>query len=257
MRSRVGQLAVEITRPESAKFRHPLLLLHGRWTGAWIWERLAPLLAHRGWESWAPSLLEAAVPESFEAALDCIEGVARAMPAAPILLTHDTGLTFGTALSAHVEAPALVGLAPFVPGPSPIGRGLIRIWPERWRRARVPPPRGSAAAALVGRAAEARRRLVADSGPVLRALAAGRVAISPASNRPGLLLAGEQDPISPPAAIAALAERFGWEVRCYAAHGHLMQLEHGFEQIGADLHRWIIRALGADLLALLEDAGES
>jgi hypothetical protein len=33
-----------------------LLLLHGFWTGSWIWQPLVTYLAHRGWESWAPSI---------------------------------------------------------------------------------------------------------------------------------------------------------------------------------------------------------
>jgi pimeloyl-ACP methyl ester carboxylesterase len=256
MRSRVGQRTVEITQPESAKFHHPLLLLHGLWTGTWIWEALTPFLAHRGWEVWAPSLVDAVPPESFAAAVTSIEAVARAMPAPPVLVMHDTGLVLGSALASHVDVPAFVALAPVLPGRVPLRRGLAGVL-TRWRaEVSMPPPRGRGADALIGSVPRARERLVADSAPIVRALAAGRVVVAPPAGRPGLVLAGDRDAITPPAIAAELAGRFGWDARSYPGRGHLLQLETGWEEVGGDLHRWIVRTLGADLLALLEDDEE-
>jgi pimeloyl-ACP methyl ester carboxylesterase len=70
---------------------------------------------------------------------------------------------------------------------------------------------------------------------------------------PGLVLGGARDAIVPDAALRALAARFGWACRTYAGLGHFAIVERGWEALADDAHRWIVRTLGAELLALLDD----
>ena len=254
MRSRVGQLPVEITRPESPKFHHPLLLLHGRWSGAWVWERFMPFLAHRGWESWAPSLLESDAQRSLPELAAAVQQVARAMPGAPILMTHDAGIVLAADLVPRVGVPAVAALAPVLvatPG-SPLGRA--RGWLS-WLR---PAPVAAEAAALarsadafVGGVAGARERLVPDA-TLTTAVGGAGATVDFAAGLPGMIVVGATDAIAAGDA-AGLARRAGWEMRAYRDRGHLLQLETGWEEIGGDLHRWIVRTLGAPLLAMLDD----
>jgi pimeloyl-ACP methyl ester carboxylesterase len=253
MRTHVGGLPVEITRPESAKFHHPLLLLHGLWTDSWIWEPFAAYLAHRGWESWAPSLTT--VPAS--AAAHALDDVMRALPAAPVIVAHDVGILAAASCAQRGTVPAIVAIAPVAPpSETASGRGIF-AWPQFWRArlagARVSPPRGAGARAFLGGALAVRNRLRADSGATFRAIASGRTRLPARLDVPGLVLGGERDAIAPDAALGALAARFGWTRRAYPGRGHFAILEPGWEALADDVHRWVVQTVGAELLALLDD----
>ena len=261
MRTRVGQLSVEITRPESAKFHHALLLLHGLWTGGWIWDRFASHLAHRGWESWVPALLER-TPGDHDSTVDVIEEVARALPMPPVIVAHDVGVVAAALLASRMEVPAVVAVAPVVAPADAVRAPSVFTWPRYWRvrvaGARVRPPRGTAARAFLGpQSGQYAGRLVADFGPAFRALAANRARLPASLGCPGLVLSGALDPVSPPEICARLAARFGWSPRAYPGRGHLTMLEPGWEQVAGDIHRWIVQTLGAELLALPDEDGAS
>jgi pimeloyl-ACP methyl ester carboxylesterase len=262
MHIRVGDLPVEITRAEAAKFRHPLLLVHGLWTGSWIWLPMAAYLGHRGWESWAPSMAEAAAPPSdIEVLVSRVESVARALPASPIIVAHDTGVIAAAVLASRMPAPALIALAPVVaPADAEGRRGIFawpRFWPLRVRGALVSPPRRSGARALLGAVERAYRdRLVPDSAALFRALATDQVRLPARVGCPGLVMSGDRDAIAPPEVGKRIAARFSWESRIYPGRGHFVMLEPGWEELTGDLHRWIVQTIGADLLALLEDEEE-
>ena len=253
MRTHVGGVPVEVTRPESAKFRHPLLLVHGLWTGSWVWEPVATYLAHRGWESWAPSLREVA---DLAARTRAAEAVARALPEPPVVLTHDAGLVIAAPLVAAGAAAAIAALAPVVGTGGGAGRGLF-AWPQFWRARMlgrsVAPPRGAGAAAYLGRAIGSRDRLRPDSAPVFRSLASGHVGLHPSTAVPGLVIGGGDDAIVSERDAREIAERLGWEHRILAGRGHFALLEADWESLADEVHRWIVRTLGADLLLFLDD----
>ncbi len=261
MRSRVGDLSVEITRPESARFRHPLLLLHGLWTGAWIWEGFATYLAHRGWESWAPDLRSATPFADHASVVSALERMTGALSAPPIIIAHDAGLVAAALLAIHLPVPAVVGIAPLTPPADAGPHQSLFSWPRFWwlrRRGMVAhPPSGAAARTFLGSPpAFAVERLVPDSGAIFRALASSNVRMPPAVRCPGLVLSGDADAVSPPAEGARLAARLGWEAQTYARRGHFAMLEKGWEEVADGAHRWVVRTLGAGLLMLLEESEE-
>lgn len=250
-RLHVGTVPVDVVRAEVARFRHPLLLLHGLWTGAWIWRGAASYLAHRGWESWTPDLggrLDADVATVSVA----LSRVAAALPAAPIVVTHASSAVVGTMLAQAVGAPAVVVLAPILPGPEhPARRGLFGFT-TRWRAraassSLAPPP------AMRDAVGDFRSELRADSAALYRSLANGALALPAAAPAVGLVASGARDMLSPDAAGALLARRFGWDHRVWPAAGHLALAEHGWERLADDVHRWIVRALGENLLSFLDE----
>jgi hypothetical protein len=260
MRIQMESVPVEVARAESARFHRPLLFLHGLWTGAWIWAPFGGYLSHRGWESWAPSLLEAEPPMSgHDAALKALGEIAARFPAPPIIVAHGTGVVTATILARTIGAPALVAITPMA---APADGGDLgfprgpRYWPARLGASRLPAPSGGLARAVVGRAPVRPSLLRADDGASFRALAAGRPRLLPLAGVPVLAVSGGNDPLVRPETVAALAARQGWEHRPYADQGHLAMLEPGWEAFADDLHRWIIRVMGADLLAFLEESEE-
>ncbi len=256
MRTDVGGITVELTRPESARFRHPLLLVHGLWTGTWIWEPLATYLAHRGWESWAPSFPDLADASGRTRAL---ERVILALPAPPVVITHDAGLLAALPLAKSAATPAMVAVAPLVPPRAGGARGLF-AWPQFWGArlvgAAVAPPRGTGARAFLGRATAARDRLRADSGSLFRAIASGRLDLPAQSEVPGLVVAGGTDAVVSERATRAVAARLGWDHCALPGGGHFALLEPQWEAVVDEVHRWIVRTLGAELLLFLDDAFE-
>jgi pimeloyl-ACP methyl ester carboxylesterase len=253
MRTHVGGLPVEITRPESAKFHHPLLLLHGLWTDSWIWQPFATYLAHRGWESWAPSL--AAVPGA--EVVRALDDVIRALPGPPVIVAHDVGVLTAASCAQRAAVPAIVAIAPLVPSFEINSERGLFAWPQFWRArlagARVSPPRGAGARAFLGGALAVRDQLRADSGATFRAIASGRTCLPARLDVPGLVLGGERDVIAPDPALRALAARFGWTRRAYPGRGHFAILEPGWEALADDVHRWVVQTVGAELLAFLDD----
>ena len=253
MRTHVAGHAVEVTRPESPKFHHPLLLLHGLWTDAWIWERFATYLAHRGWESWAPSLTAATAIDSAPA----LAPIIAALPSTPVVIAHDVATLGAAACAARGIVSAVVAIAPLVAPADMDGVRIVFAWPQFWRArlfgTHVAPPRGSAARVFLGDAITHRERLRDDSGPAFRAVASGGVRLPPRIEVPGLVVGGERDVIAPDAAMRAVATLFGWMRRAYAGRGHFPMLEPGWENVADDVHRWIVQTLGAELLAFLDE----
>jgi pimeloyl-ACP methyl ester carboxylesterase len=70
---------------------------------------------------------------------------------------------------------------------------------------------------------------------------------------PGLVMAGKDDPVTPPASAQALSSAIGAEIEVVPG-GHLLPIAPGWEERVSRLHRWLIKKLGADLLALYEEA---
>jgi pimeloyl-ACP methyl ester carboxylesterase len=260
MRTKAGPVPVEVARAESARFHRPLLFLHGLWTGAWLWAPLGGYLSHRGWESWAPSLLEAEPRLSgHDAVLHALGEIAGRLPAPPIVVAHGTGVVTATILARTIGAPALVAIAPVVAPADGGDLGFVRgprFWAARLGSAGLPAPSGGLARAIAGRAPVPPPLLRADDGAFFRALAASTLRLAPLDGIPVLAVAGASDPLVQPKTVAALAERQGWEQRTYVEKGHLPMLEPGWEAFADDLHRWIIRVMGADLLAFLEESEE-
>ena len=64
---------------------------------------------------------------------------------------------------------------------------------------------------------------------------------------PLLVVAGSDDPLTPPATSQEIALRLGGEFREYRGQGHWL-IEQDGENIVRDIHRWIIRKLGEKIL---------
>jgi pimeloyl-ACP methyl ester carboxylesterase len=244
-------MIVDVVRAESSRFRNPLLFVHGLWTGGWIWRQLGPYLAHRGWDSWAPSFLDDESPPDVSVRLAALLEICRALPAPPVLIAHDAGVGMAAVLAREIDPPAIVAIAPLSGGFS------VFRYPQLWRASfatRVAPPGGSAATRLFsGVPADDRPRLRPDSGRFVRALASGRLRVADRTSAPGLVLYSEHDAVVPVRTALRLAARRAWSVDVHESAGHFPMLAPGWEQLAARVHRWLVQAIGADLLVWLDD----
>jgi len=250
-------MIVDVVRAESSRFRHPLLMLHGLWTGGWIWSRFAAYLAHRGWDAWLPSWLEDASLLDVDRRRHALIELCRTLPAPPILVGHDAGVAMALSIASEVAAPAIVAIAPVLPR---IDRNaalgvfaLPQFWPARLAARALAPPRGRAARSLIaGLDDEAVARLRPDSGAYFRALLAGRFTLADPS-QPGLVIASSDDRIISREQARHLADRWHWSFDVHETPGHFPMWTSGSEALADRVHRWLVHAIGADLLAWLED----
>lgn len=259
MPSAPASLTVEVVRAEWARFRHPLLFLHGLWTGSWIWSDLAGYLAHRGWESWAPSLLGESYSPDAEERVRALTEVCRAMPAPPVIVAHDAALGAASALALAVHAPAIVAIAPWLP-PRGGRLGLLsdrRFWAGALFAALVAPPTGEPLhPSLVGIQGHL-TRLRPDSGPFFRSLFSDAERLfATARSQTGLVIAARDDRATSVDGAKRLASELQWSFDVHETSGHFPMLtDDRRERLADQIHRWIVQAIGRELL-LWEDGEE-
>jgi pimeloyl-ACP methyl ester carboxylesterase len=268
MRYRNAALGVEVTAAEVERFAAPLLLLHGLWTGSWLWTRMTGYLSHRGWETWALDLpgRPGAGPEESGGVsgvshfLARIESAVNAMPAVPVVVTHDAGAALALRAVATVAVRGLVLLAPLLPG-----HGALRLASGTMGRAlrsilgrTLDPPGGPAGASYFGTTAPEvvdllRARVVSEPGRVVYDLLRGSLEPGrPAAVPPALVIGGTHDPVVPAPVLADTAQALRAE-QVLLPGGHWLPLEEGWRETTTCMHRWIVRRLGAELLLLREE----
>src|SRR5262249_20450875 len=123
MERRLATLRAEMSAPERNKFTAPLLLLHGLWSGGWVWHKLAGALSQRGWECWALDLrgrpgsktVEKIGQIQLEDYSEDVLMAAQHLWASPIICGHDLGALLALLTAAQVQPRALICLAPLLP----------------------------------------------------------------------------------------------------------------------------------------------
>ena len=264
MPRRSGRITVETIAAESAKFTAPLLCVHGLWCTAAVWRRFMGYCAHRGWTCHAVSLRGRADRDApaavaavrFADYLDDVREAIAACPTPPVVVGHDVGGLL--ALYAGATARAIVALAPWVPAALAASATRTRIgWAARVAAVRsrpLPVPRGQLATRYF--ASGPPGGATADSSTLVRELARQDFSLPARCGVPALVIAGERDVLSPPAAVEVLARRVGAECQVAAGAGHAIPWEPGWEQQVGVVHRWLVRTLGEPLLLEREDDEE-
>lgn len=263
---RRAELDITITRAESQRFAHPLLLIHGLWTGSWIWARMAGYLAHRGWESWAVDWPDRVDPGATATVSDVVERCVRivaTMDAPPIVVAHDAGATVALGIARVVAAPAIVLIAPVLPG-----YGMRRLLLGGIGRAaacvlgrRLGPPVGAAAGALfhgidATTKASIQSRVVDLPGRLLYELLRGGESRPEGAGRPPLLVvSGGSDAVVPPESAGAIARDLDGAI-IVPPGGHWLPVEAAWRDTTGQLHRWIVHTLGDPLLLFREEDGD-
>jgi non-heme chloroperoxidase len=246
-------MIVEVVRAESSRFRHPLLMVHGLWTGGWIWRRFAAYLAHRGWEVWLPSLLDDVFPPDPNSRRQALLDLCGTIPAPPILIGHDAGVALVASLGREVAAPASVAIAPLLPAARTALRAHPRFWLARLGARTVAPPAGDVLRAFAsGLENEDVARLRPDSGAIFRALLGGTLAAA-RPTQPGLMIASSNDDSSALEPVHLLADRWGWTFDLHETPGHFPMLTARSEALADRVHRWLVHAIGAELLEWIDD----
>ena len=252
---RIGDLTVLHATPEGPARSYPLILLHGLWAGAWIFEDWLAPAAARGWDVWAPNLRGRARSRSAddlgsvglaEMAADLADVLSEVGPAVVVgysmggLLTQMVAADPRT--SNQVRAAVLLCTVPprgIVALSGPVLRASTAYLGPMLKREPFMPSRADADAMLMNGLPGPDRdrwfpRFIADSGRAARQMATGAVRVDRRCVIcPVLVVSCERDRISPPAIQPALVRRYGAAHLPVAGHAHLVAIEPGWEAVEA------------------------
>ena len=255
IQERIGDLAALHVPARGAADRGPLVLQHGLWGGAWIFENWLEPAAERGWDVWALSLRgrEGSRPVDDigkvrlqDFARDLQDALGAIGPSAVV------GYSMGGLLLQMVAAdPAsgplvrsavlLCSLAPrgMASLSGPVLRRSWRYLPVMFGSRPMLPIRADADAMLLNDVPAEERAgwypsFIADSGRAARQIALGSAPVDAgAITCPVWVVSAEHDRISPPAIQPKLVARYHARHLPLASHAHLVTIEPGSQAVTA------------------------
>jgi pimeloyl-ACP methyl ester carboxylesterase len=249
--ARIADLTALHEPAAAGSTRGPIVFVHGLWAAGWLFrDWLAPAAA-RGWDAWAPNLRgregsravddlgRVALADLAEDLRDVLEAIGPA-----VVVGHSTGALLTQMVMADPAARDLVRAAVLVcPVPprgvvamsGPMLKASWRYLPAMAAGRPMVPSREDADIMLLNDVPEAERErrypdFIADSGRAARQIALGAVKVDADQVRcPVLIVATQDDRISPPAIQPALVRRYHADFVGIAGRAHLLPIEPGWE----------------------------
>lgn len=247
----------------------PVVLIHGAWHGAWLWENWAPLLQARGCEVHVPDLSH--VGTGLADRVDRVHRLIEQLPARPVLIGHSVGGLIVQHLLARWRVPGAVLLSSVPPRypVSVLARTVIRH-PFRVLRdavtgevRRVVGSRAGVRRALFTAAtaeyvvATCHARLTGEPVALFREMLVHR-APSPLAGTPTLVVAAASDRYLGPAMQRKLAYRLNGQFLQIPACGHDIPLDSPWRATADTVARWITRGRRrSELRAIGSEPGET
>lgn len=234
-----------------------VLCLPGLFAGSWVFERLLPLIAARGYPASAlsyrghPPLLtrldigRQSVADFAQDAATAAETLDR-----PIVIAHSLGGLVALLLARRnlIRAAVLVSPAPprgiSVLSPAILAR-MVKHLPALVMSRAYQPTDADADALVLNRVPAnerpaIRRQFVPDSGRASREIALGTYDIPAGAIRvPLLVVAADDDRFIPPDVSRRIAERYHASLHVAEGHGHFLFSEPGWEVQAAVMLDWI------------------
>jgi len=261
-----GSLA-ERYPPEQEKFKSPLVLVHGVWSGPWCWQSWATHFCNLGWDCVAIDLRRRSIPNpagslsrlSFDDCVRDLGEVIRSFSTLPILLAMNLGALMALKALEQTKLSALILVSPSLPAniANAQSRPQRLLWLKyRWLTVLQRPFRIAEKDFRTHFLTPLPEKLqhmlyqrtVPEPNAVAREFLAPRVHVASGPlNCPLLVLGGSEDSLTPTATSNRLAQGLGGEFREYRRQGHWL-IEQDGESIVRDIHRWIIRKLGEKIL---------
>lgn len=254
---RAGDLTLSVVRPAQPASRPPVLLVHGMFGGAWMWEQYQTLLARHGYASHALNLRghhdSRPVPDVGKVSVH--EYVADALEIArrlenPIVIGHSMGGLIAQKVAEAGACRAAVFIAAAPPRWISVAswtllRKQVKHLGEILMHRPIFPSRREADELMFNRtpredASLAYARLVPESGRAAFELSVGAIAVNAARvTCPTLVMTGLDDRFVVPRVARALARKYNSAFHEYPSFAHHIISEPGWERPAADMIEWL------------------
>jgi pimeloyl-ACP methyl ester carboxylesterase len=251
-------LTAETLPAEGARYTASLLLLPDLWAGPGAWRACASFFTHRGWEC---HLLDPRRGGGVEQRAAAVAEYAAGVSPRTVLIGHGGGAALALAAARRSPPAALVLVAPVRPGSREARALALRPGAllALLTGAAVPPPRGRGAALVLGELPERVRATVAreqapEEAQAVREILWGRLPPPVPVGVPTLVVSGDRDPLLPVACAVELARGLGGRHELLAGVGHWPLAGATWLGTVDVVHRWLVRALGEELLELYAES---
>lgn len=253
---RVGDITVLRAAPIGAT-RPPILLVHGYFADASLFERWLPFLAGRGFPVYAVNLRGRAGSRmdvdlgraSIGDFVNDAETVARSI-GAPVVVGHSMGGLVAQCLAEHGAVRAAVLVAPAPPRGIMVLTARVALAQTKylpWILASlvVKPQREDLREIVLNRVPVADQnamldRLIPDSGRAARDMSITGIPVDPRKVIcPVLVIAAGDDRFIPKRIVERVAERYHVPVVTMVGRGHMLVVEPGWEIVADTVARWI------------------
>lgn len=258
----LGPITARIERPQNLKFAWPIVVIPELFATRRHMTVLIGFLSGIGWEVCAidrPSAANANPGGAFAYQVDIIERAIAALDRDAIMLGHGIGGLLALKLAERPRIKAAVAIAPLLPGiPSPLFMRKRRML--GFGRESFGPPSGKLLFDLVADADPFQREAIIktlideDMNSAIEA-ARGDVDFASAA-APRLIVNGDSDVFAPHQGAADFAERIGAHLATLRGRGHWLIGGRALERAVAEIQRFLVRALGQELLLLYADRSE-
>jgi pimeloyl-ACP methyl ester carboxylesterase len=263
METLLGRFPTQIERPEPTKFAWPIMLLPELFTTRRHQAILIGFLATIGWEVYAPDLRAVAGRDGTPAlgawSFDQLTSIAVEALAAfgrdVIVAGHGLGGLVALKMAEHPHVKASVALAPLLPGlrtPMFMRAGNL---PAIWFRRPLKPPSGRPLLYMLTDVEPFQREslikaMVPDASVAAVEVVRDTVKLSANSSVPRLIVAGGSDPLVPADRLAEFAKGIGAQFKSLPGQGHWLIGGRAVERAISEVHRFLVRSLGQELLLL-------
>lgn len=271
----IGDLLVDVSPPEKPKFKSPLILIHGLWSGSWCWQSWATHFSNLGWECWAVNLKgrfeekrdQVLKQLKFQGCVEDLKKVIRSARFPPVLLAYCFGGLVAQKAAEEEEVSALILLSPLPPKEieTSVPRwlrllrlkyGLLLVLGRPFRLEESDFRRIWLASLPESQHPDILRGTVPDSVNLIREFFYRRVEARPERiHCPVLIVGGGKDLVAPMMSLRDMARWMRGDLKEHLDHGHWMLGEGGGEVIVRDIHRWVVQKLGEKIL-LAEFSGQ-
>ncbi|HKN12529.1 MAG TPA: alpha/beta fold hydrolase [Candidatus Binatus sp.] len=260
----LGRIRAQRELPEPVKFAWPIMLIPELFTTPRHLALVLGYLASIGWEVFVPNLRAAFGKGSTPAleklrfndlaalAGEALDGIGRDA----VVLGHGVGGLVALKLSEHRRVKAAVAYAPLVPGFStPLVGGVANRLATMLGRS-IKPPRGRVLFELIADSDPFTRdglinAMVPDSGALATDVSTGAIDFAAADKAaPRLVVAGDSDIFAPLQETTKFAESIGAKLAKIPGRGHWLIGGRALERAINETQRFLVRALGQDLLLL-------
>ena len=252
-----SSLKVIVTRPTTPNRKAPVLLIHGMFGGAWMWENYQSLLARHGYECHAINLRghhgsrpvrdigKVSVNEYVDDALE----VARSL-GNPIVIGHSMGGLIAQKVAEAGACRALVLIAAAPPRWIPVVSRvlllkLLKYMPKLFGHKALLPERRDADVLMFNRTPLPDRdtqfaRLVPESGKAGFEMSFGVIGVHASRvTAPVLVVTGLDDMFVVPRVARALSKKYAATRKEYESFAHHIITEPGWERPCQEIVEWL------------------